>query len=282
MFTIDHHETNMGKLPLFVNLKSTQKEETSPSSEGKFACKVASMENPVAKRIQQRMDELNLNQTSAARRVGKTRELLRGVLTGKARLPTADNLKLIAEALETSSEWLLEGKGPKEVREIGSTVELDPRPFATEQALVPEVGEVAAGVWLEYNHHHNEPGERLGPFPVDPRYPAAAQFSVRVRGTSINRVVPDGGSLHCVALFESGLSEQDLTNGQLVIVKRTRMQGGLFETTAKRLRKNGSWELWPDSTDPNWQEPIKVEDLHDSEDETVEVMAFVIGAHLVP
>nr|WP_319513826.1 S24 family peptidase [uncultured Cohaesibacter sp.] len=240
------------------------------------------MNQTLADRIEIRLEELGLTVTAAAKRVGKGRDLIRPLLMIRNRVPRADNLGLIAQALETSPEWLLEGKGPKEVREIGSTVEFDPRPFATEQALVPEVGEVAAGVWLEYNHHHNEPGERLGPFPIDPRYPAAAQFSVRVRGTSINRVVPDGGSLHCVALFESGLSEQDLTNGQLVIVKRTRMQGGLFETTAKRLRKNGSWELWPDSTDPNWQEPIKVEDLHDNEDETVEVMAFVIGAHLVP
>lgn len=240
------------------------------------------MTQTLADRMKLRMDELGLNPSSASARIGKSRDIIRNIVRGQTKTPSAANLALIAQALETSPEWLLEGKGPKEVREIGSTVEFDPRPFATEQALVPEVGEVAAGVWLEYNHHHNEPGERLGPFPVDPRYPAAAQFSVRVRGTSINRVVPDGGSLHCVALFESGLSEQDLTNGQLVIVKRTRMQGGLFETTAKRLRKNGSWELWPDSTDPNWQEPIKVEDLHDNEDETVEVMAFVIGAHLVP
>ncbi len=240
------------------------------------------MENSLKQRILTRLADLELNVSEAARRVGKRKDLFNNILHDKTKSAKAETLALMAQALETSPEWLLEGKGPKEVREIGSTVEFDPRPFATEQALVPEVGEVAAGVWLEYNHHHNEPGERLGPFPVDPRYPAAAQFSVRVRGTSINRVVPDGGSLHCVALFESGLSEQDLTNGQLVIVKRTRMQGGLFETTAKRLRKNGSWELWPDSTDPNWQEPIKVEDLHDNEDETVEVMAFVIGAHLVP
>jgi SOS-response transcriptional repressor LexA len=228
------------------------------------------------------MDELGLNPSSASARIGKSRDIIRNIVRGQTKTPSAANLALIAQALETTPEWLLEGKGTKEAVEIGSTVEFDPRPMATDRPMVPEVGEVAAGVWLEYNHHHNEPGERMGPFPVDPRYPASAQFSVRVRGTSINRVIPDGGSLHCVSLFESGLSEQDLSNGQMVIVKRTRMQGGLFETTAKRLRKNGSWELWPDSTDPNWQEPIKIDDLHEDSDETIEVMAFVIGAHFIP
>jgi SOS-response transcriptional repressor LexA len=240
------------------------------------------MSDEIRNRVKQRLEELDMGATEVGRRVGRTNDLVNNLLYGKSKNIRVDTLKLIAKATNTSLVWLLEGKGPKEPIEIGSTVEFDPRPMATDKQLVPEVGEVAAGVWLEYNHHHNEPGERMGPFPVDPRYPASAQFSVRVKGTSINRVVPDGGSLHCVSLFESGLSEQDLSNGQMVIVKRTRMQGGLFETTAKRLRKNGSWELWPDSTDPNWQEPIKVEDLHDGSDETVEVMAFVIGAHHVP
>ncbi|TLP48639.1 hypothetical protein FDK21_02970 [Cohaesibacter sp. CAU 1516] len=57
---------------------------------------------------------------------------------------------------------------------------------------------------------------------------------------------------------------------------------GIFETTAKRLRKNGHWELWPDSTDPMWQEPIRLPEEHDNPDKSVEVLAIVIGVHFVP
>lgn len=238
------------------------------------------MSDEIRKRLQDRLKELGMGATEVGRRAGKTKDIVNNLVYGKTRSMNVETLQAVASATNTNLMWLLDGKGPKEPTEIGSTVEFDTRPFATdERQMVPEVGEVAAGVWLEFDHYQNEPGEKLGPFTFDPRYPAHAQFSLRVRGTSINNVVEDGGSLHCVLLFEAGIGENDIESGKLVIVKRTRAQGSIFETTAKRLRKTGDWLLEPDSSDPRWQEPIRVADMHDSQDELVEVLALVIGSH---
>ena len=51
----------------------------------------------------------------------------------------------------------------------------------------------------------------------------------------------------------------DVKDGELVIVQRSKFQGAMIETTAKRVRKNGDFELWPESTHPDFQEPLRVQ-----------------------
>lgn len=215
------------------------------------------MENPVAKRIQQRLDELNLNQSSAARKVGRTRELLRGVLTGKARLPTADNLKLIAIALETTPDWLLEGKGPKEATD--RVVPTNHDHFFEEQVTLPRLGTVAAGLWREYQNTQELPGEHRSHMSPNPNYPLNAQFTVMVDGPSINKQYPHGSELLCVELAGYGTGIEDLKNNDLVIIERHREDDGTFEYTAKFVFLNfelNRIEFHPWSTDPNFQKPL--------------------------
>jgi SOS-response transcriptional repressor LexA len=116
------------------------------------------------------------------------------------------------------------------------------------------VGEVAAGVWIQVDDTDLQYDQ--SPFPADPRFPAEAQYDLVVRGTSINRFAQPGERLRCIDLAEAGIEARD---GDLVIVQRTREQGSLVETTAKRMaRKAGKTVLMPDSSDPRWQEPIEV------------------------
>ena len=123
------------------------------------------------------------------------------------------------------------------------------------QRRIPILGEVAAGAWLEapVMHPLSEPGEYVPFVPAD----IAADpglFALRVRGTSINNIAPDGSLLICVRYSHSG---RDLDHNELVIVERQDADG-TFETTAKRARrgKQGAIELWPDSNDPRHQAPI--------------------------
>ena len=61
-------------------------------------------------------------------------------------------------------------------------------------------------------------------------------------------------------------------DGDWVIVQRTK--NGFTESTVKRLRiENGEHVLYPDSTDPDHQKPIRVG--HSDGDE-VEIVAFVL------
>lgn len=141
------------------------------------------------------------------------------------------------------------------------------------------VGEVGAGKWYEVD----DAGQLLdferedSPLPADPKYPHSAQFDLIVRGTSINRFALDGMRLRCVDIKLAGV---DVFDGDLVILQRTRDQGRLIQTTAKRLRRKGpTIELWPDSDDPKWQEPERIDTRKSSDHEEASIIALVLYAY---
>jgi SOS-response transcriptional repressor LexA len=119
--------------------------------------------------------------------------------------------------------------------------------------VLPILGKVAAGAWLDVAHDDDmHEGSNI---PFDARYPEASQFGLVVSGASINRTAQDGDTLVCVS--SNTLSPQA---NDLVIVERIMGEGALRETTAKRYKpKNGTAELWPDSTDVRFQKPIALE-----------------------
>lgn len=139
------------------------------------------------------------------------------------------------------------------------------------------IGEVGAGKWHELDGFAQLDFEReTSPLPADPRYPAAAQFDLTVRGSSINKFARDSMKLRCVDLARAGVEPYD---NDLVIVRRTRA-GGLVETTAKILRRKGAViELWPDSDDPKWQEPQRIDVRKPPEDESGGIVGLVLYAY---
>lgn len=66
-------------------------------------------------RITQRMDELGLNATRCAKKMNKSQSTLQSFMTGRTR--TFRDMVALAEALETTTEWLLTGKGSSESKE---------------------------------------------------------------------------------------------------------------------------------------------------------------------
>lgn len=135
------------------------------------------------------------------------------------------------------------------------------------------VGEVAAGVWIQVDETDLQ--YEQSPFPADPRFPVEAQYDLIVRGTSIDRFASPGERLRCVDITQA---EIDVHDGDLVIVQRTRMDGAMIETTAKRYtRRGGKIVLMPDSTDPRWQEPLTL-DARDGEE--IRVVAKVVYKYL--
>lgn len=124
-------------------------------------------------------------------------------------------------------------------------------------------GEVGAGVWHDLSAADFE--AEPSPFPPDPHYPAAAQYDLIVRGTSINRFARDGERLRIVDVASAGIDVQD---DDLVIFQKSRDGGQLIETTAKRVRRRGPMiELWPDSEDARWQQPERIDTRHATAEE---------------
>lgn len=172
-----------------------------------------------------------------------------------------------ARKFKVSPAWLLalddeSRRGPVKVntthpQDLGShTVD-----FSAAKGL-PVLGEVAAGTWLEVDTLA-DPEHPLftADIPLDTRYPPGSIYGLQVRGTSINRIAEDGDLLVCLSI-DGGFAVVD---GALVVVERRRAQQGLLEVTAKRVRimPDGTIELHPESADPRWQSPLRLE--HDDE-----------------
>lgn len=141
----------------------------------------------------------------------------------------------------------------------------------TEVRMVPVLGNVQAGAWHEIP---DEPTvKEYIPF-IDPQYRRASNiYALDVRGPSMNLEYPDPSRIVVVDAVEAGVRE-----GDHVVVRRRK--GSFVETTLKEvvIGTGGRVELWPRSTDPNFQEPFIIERARDADDGP-EIIAVVIGAY---
>ena len=189
-----------------------------------------------------------------------------------------DSAITYARRFGVSLEWLLTGKGAMkdgssgdEQSDLGSNFTRTKSVKSTPAKRVR--GEVAAGVWREVDHdamlaHGDVPSL------LDPRFSEESQFVIIVRGTSLNKTASDGDFLLCVDLIGTGI---EIRPGDMVIVERLKDEGGLVETTAKRVhRQNGVYELHPESTDPQFQKPIIIPEDGTNEFESIRIIAKVL------
>lgn len=184
-----------------------------------------------------------------------------------------DDAVKYGHAFGVSPVWLLFGtdKGAQPDEKIQPLLPV--KSTSSDVPLLSLAGEVAAGIWREVDIV-TDTENTVHAIP-DPRWPHEWQFILEVSGTSLNKIAKDGDSLLCLSL---GQSNTEVKNGDLVIVERTQQQGGLIETTAKRVRRtNGGYELWPESSDPQHQTPFKLEDDDMNQDTSVRVIALVIA-----
>lgn len=133
-------------------------------------------------------------------------------------------------------------------------------------------GSVAAGAWFEIDPHSDNGDLEFAPVVPSPQYPASAQYALRVRGDSINKIATEGDLLRCLDIAITGLEPRD---GDLVIVEQVRDDGLLHEVTAKRVvRVNGHIQLEPESTNPRWK-PIVYDPARDDGSIEVRIIAIV-------
>jgi SOS-response transcriptional repressor LexA len=207
-------------------------------------------------RVAQLVDTSGRSATDISSEAG-SRDIIRDIFRRPEQSKTITVIERLAEALETSAEYLLFG-----------------HPDAHAAAAIELAGEVNAGSFRLVDLPAQ--GKRFArvQIPPAPRFPAIAQFDLIVRGESINRIAREGDYLRCLSLSKSG---QSARHGDLVIVERRRAQEGDVETTAKRLRDTGSHiELWPESDDPFWRAPMIIRKDHRSSDEQISITALVL------
>lgn len=172
--------------------------------------------------------------------------------------PNLDNLISLSEA--TGEDFLLAQTGkPRGVQRSGIA-----RPVAI-------VGAVQAGHWSEaVEWPHDDKYALLLPLPKAWKDIDFQGFLVR--GSSMNRLYPEGS---VVVAAPTIINQLDPFSGDKVVVQRQN-ESGLYEVTLKQLEitPDGIGWLWPRSTDPEHQTPLKFQgtiDLnrHDDRPDTV-------------
>ncbi len=130
-------------------------------------------------------------------------------------------------------------------------------------------GAVQAGYWTEASEWPETDWYSV-PMPVnDHRYPGIPLFGLEVRGTSMNKVFPEGSILACINLIHHPVSVE---SNRYVIVERRNHKGDI-EATVKQIQKDetGTIWLWPRSDDPRHQSPLRADD-----GEEVRIIALVV------
>lgn len=207
-------------------------------------------------------DDLGITYTELARRAGvDTATLTRFMNNPKYKPNLSDTtLQKIAEAVR---------------RPLPQTdARNHPLPRTLQLPTVKVVGTASAGLWKDVSiiaagdYEYEE-------IPVinNARYAGHEQYALLVEGESINRKIKDGEYAVCVSWDGLGISP---ATGQYVHVERSR--GGLQEATIKRIKViDGQIELWPDSDDLRFREPLRMD--HADDDTEVRIRGLVIGTY---
>jgi phage repressor protein C with HTH and peptisase S24 domain len=135
--------------------------------------------------------------------------------------------------------------------------------------MVGVIGEIRAGSFAPVPAEQPTPWEFV---PVSlPEYARAQLFALYVVGRSMDRFYQDGSAVVVCPTAEAGIRE-----GDHVVVRM--WKAGMAETTLKEIVSGPDGvELWPRSTDPAYQSPIKLANYRDQE-EGPEIIGVVVGS----
>ena len=158
--------------------------------------------------------------------------------------------KQYGRLLGVSQAWLLTGSGEMKVG----------KPIGVEPADISGImvrGFVQAGYWREVAELTQDDWYMVPMPSEDARYPGMELFGLEVRGTSMNKVFPEGAIIACISLVGKSMKIPD---GKYVVVQRT-TPGGEVEMTVKQFQRDelGRPWLWPRSDDPEHQTPVRAD-----------------------
>lgn len=186
-------------------------------------------------------------------------------------------LKTVLEECDRTQDWLADEMGVafqtvsrwanahsditwSQAHRIAQVLGIDPlRIFAAVPALrrIEVIGQIQAGHWVAgFDWPENRIYEVGIPDRIDLREDVL--YGAEVVGTSMNRVYPPGTVL---ILRRGFLGRHELRNGRRYHVEMQRADG-LVEHTVKRIATRPDGSLWmiPESTDPEFAAPIRMDD----------------------
>jgi len=193
----------------------------------------------LAKKIRKLRADLGLMQTEFAAKIGAKQDLVSKWERGE-HSPSAEYASKMAELAGVPLGSFLGVQPLRKAEVTGHTVTV--------------VGELQAGVWREAVEWDFEEQFEVPYYPA-PNVPNMPVRAFIVRGTSMNRLYPDGTMVFVASTIANKLKP---VSGNKVLVSR-RNADGFYEATIKELvvdENKRKW-LWPRSYDPEHQAPIE-------------------------
>lgn len=234
-------------------------------------------------RIDRRLAATGKSAKGASREAGQSESFIKNIRLGASKSPRTEGLQALARVLDTTIDWLTDGRGPEVVSADAPAIErMESNVRATDLGeLVPVkiAGKVKAGEFLAIEDlgDWEEPETFLDT--RDTRFPNARHLGFEVEGDSMNALKPrpiqDGDRLSALA-YEDIADRYPLRDGMIVVVERTRHGGHEREWSVKQLEiYEDRVEFHPRSTNPR-HKPIVVKREHQADDGmTVEIIAIV-------
>lgn len=221
------------------------------------------------------MEERNKKAAPFASELGFDASFIRDILRGKKKNPAADALALIAEALGTTSDYLMGRDKDGELAPLTIVRSGDPLGFA---------GVAQAGVWsaVQDDYFNQDPEEVPAYVLPDPAYPRVRQYAWRARGSSMDLAgIYDGMWVVGADAADYIDTYGDIQTGDLVVAERSRYQGQERELTVKEIHYfRDRYELRPVSSSPEFS-TIVVPHNHgvDGHDQEVRIIGVVLTAY---
>ena len=149
-------------------------------------------------------------------------------------------------------------------------------PMPSGFALLPVVGSVQAGHWLEVDDQQIETCDLEHiQVPLIADYSADKHFLLKVIGDSMNKKIPSG--YYAVCICADGVNSGFPNANDVIVVERTRFNGSMKEVTIKRFKIiDGRDVLLPESYDDKFK-PI-YPDQEREEGTEIKIIAKVVGA----
>lgn len=193
-------------------------------------------------RIFELVDEAHMEQKQFASILGTTDKTVSAWRTGRSKSYTK-YLPQIAEALGTTTEYLLTGNGPKQKRAVSESDTALPKGAERIDLdtfhRIPILGRISAGLPLYAEQH-------IEGYTLTDLNGGAEYFALRVSGDSMNAARIQDGDILIVR------RQEEVENGEVAVV-----MVGDEDATVKRFYATGSTvTLMPQSTNPTHQPQI--------------------------
>lgn len=224
------------------------------------------MPTDLQKRVAARMEAIGIKAAPLARKAGLGESFVRDILRGKTSVPKADNLALLAAALDTTPDYLLGKDAPEDASTLG--------PAQDRSGIKPPfAGYVRAGLFETFDPYFQQDHVEVPEFvQIQPGYGRIRQYAYQAKGDSMDEAGIREG-MWIVAADAADMIDMngDLESGDLVIVERTEAQRSSRELTVKEIRYyRDRYELLPRSSNAE-HKPIIVKHNHDADADGIEV-----------